>query len=246
MKGNRCAILPQNLHRQIRFYGRIAWELDQFALLLCNCEISMQFVGDFAIAYTEGFEGDVVMYCRNCKGQINQGAAFCTLCGAPVGAGRSFCPNCGESTDPMAVICVKCGIQLAPLGPQPNPIGSKSKLTAGLLGIFLGSYGVHNFYLGYIKKAVIQLSASVLSMILYFVGIFWQMDNIFSYNVNNMIGSQGYRENATPYFNFSGFFITIIIFLIVTLGIRAWTIVESVFILSGKTTVDAKGNPIVG
>lgn len=44
-----------------------------------------------------------------------------------------------------------------------NPIDSKSKLAAGLLGIFLGSFGVHNFYLGYSGKAVAQLLITILS-----------------------------------------------------------------------------------
>lgn len=39
----------------------------------------------------------------------------------------------------------------------------KSKMTAGLLGIFLGCFGVHNFYLGYTAKAVVQLLLSILS-----------------------------------------------------------------------------------
>ena len=39
----------------------------------------------------------------------------------------------------------------------------KSKVAAGLLGIFLGCFGVHNFYLGYTTKAIIQLLLSVLS-----------------------------------------------------------------------------------
>lgn len=39
----------------------------------------------------------------------------------------------------------------------------KSKLVAGLLGIFLGAYGIHNFYLGYTKRALIQLLLTVLS-----------------------------------------------------------------------------------
>ncbi|MCR4697023.1 MAG: TM2 domain-containing protein [Lachnospiraceae bacterium] len=60
----------------------------------------------------------------------------------------------------------------------------KSKIAAGLLGIFLGCYGVHNFYLGYTKKAIIQVSVSagclvigtalcwlILPMLLYF-GLF--------------------------------------------------------------------------
>lgn len=33
----------------------------------------------------------------------------------------------------------------------------KSKLVAGLLGIFIGSLGIHNFYLGYTKRAIIQI-----------------------------------------------------------------------------------------
>jgi TM2 domain-containing membrane protein YozV len=36
-------------------------------------------------------------------------------------------------------------------------------LVAGLLGIFLGAYGVHNFYLGNTGKAVAQVLISVLS-----------------------------------------------------------------------------------
>ena len=37
----------------------------------------------------------------------------------------------------------------------------KSKLAAGLLGIFLGSLGIHNFYLGYTNRALVQLLVTV-------------------------------------------------------------------------------------
>lgn len=40
----------------------------------------------------------------------------------------------------------------------------KSKVAAGLLGIFLGTLGVHNFYLGHTVKGVIQLLITVLSL----------------------------------------------------------------------------------
>ena len=40
---------------------------------------------------------------------------------------------------------------------------AKSKMVAGLLGIFLGSFGVHNFYLGYTGKAVAQLLITLLT-----------------------------------------------------------------------------------
>lgn len=37
----------------------------------------------------------------------------------------------------------------------------KSKMAAGLLGIFLGGWGIHNFYLGFTKKAIIQIIVTV-------------------------------------------------------------------------------------
>lgn len=38
----------------------------------------------------------------------------------------------------------------------------KSKVTAGVLGILLGSLGVHKFYLGYTKEAIITLVITLL------------------------------------------------------------------------------------
>ena len=46
----------------------------------------------------------------------------------------------------------------------------KSKLIAGLLAVFLGSIGAHDFYLGYTKKAVAHLIMYVL-----FLGWFSQV-----------------------------------------------------------------------
>lgn len=55
----------------------------------------------------------------------------------------------------------------APMGPAPIPPGyqQKSKMAAGLLGIFLGSLGVHNFYLGNTGKAVAQLLLTLIGWI---------------------------------------------------------------------------------
>ena len=44
-----------------------------------------------------------------------------------------------------------------------NSVNQKSKVAAGLFGIFLGSFGVHNFYLGFTGKAVAQLLITILS-----------------------------------------------------------------------------------
>ena len=51
---------------------------------------------------------------------------------------------------------------------------SKSKIAAGLLGILLGCFGAHNFYLGYTGKAVAQLLITLLSCFIFsFVSAIW-------------------------------------------------------------------------
>ncbi|WP_103063963.1 TM2 domain-containing protein [Actinomyces qiguomingii] len=47
--------------------------------------------------------------------------------------------------------------------PYATYYNQKSKVAAGLLGIFLGGFGIHNFYLGYNGKAIAQLLITLLS-----------------------------------------------------------------------------------
>ncbi len=108
------------------------------------------------------------MFCRNCGNEMTAEAAVCMKCGVPVGKGKKFCPHCGSEHAEEAVICVNCGMSLEqPVVHQTPadaaPADAKSKLVAGLLGIFLGYFGVHNFYLGYTGKAIAQLLITVLT-----------------------------------------------------------------------------------
>jgi len=71
---------------------------------------------------------------------------------------EKYCDKCGTKLNPGAAFCSKCA----------NPVNGttqvqgKSKIGAGLLGIFLGSLGIHNFYLGYNGKAVAQLLLTII------------------------------------------------------------------------------------
>ncbi len=68
----------------------------------------------------------------------------------------------------------------------------KSKMVAGLLAIFLGGFGVHNFYLGDTKMGIFHILATL------------------------------------------------------CFGLGAiWGIIDGIMILTGKTTTDANGNPLV-
>ena len=101
------------------------------------------------------------MYCKNCGSEMDANAAICVKCGFAKGTGDKFCANCGKETAPGANVCVNCGFAInnSSVG-NYDPSQQKSKLTAGLLGIFLGGLGIHNFYLGYTGKAIAQILLS--------------------------------------------------------------------------------------
>ena len=49
------------------------------------------------------------------------------------------------------------------LPPRIPSVGAKSKVAAGLLGILLGGWGVHRFYLGYIGVGIAQVLVTLLT-----------------------------------------------------------------------------------
>lgn len=75
-----------------------------------------------------------------------------------------YCINCGNELKNDADVCLNCG-KLVNKNDKALPT-TKSRVAAGLFGIFLGCFGVHNFYLGYIKKAIAQLLLTILSCFL--------------------------------------------------------------------------------
>lgn len=90
---------------------------------------------------------------------------FCRNCGKEIEDGREYCADCEANlnTNPVEEK-VKVVKEVNNNSTQNETTEKrKSKLAAGLLGIFLGAIGVHNFYLGYTGKAVAQLLLSVLS-----------------------------------------------------------------------------------
>lgn len=70
-----------------------------------------------------------------------------------------FCRTCGKEINDEAVICVNCGCATGKETPQaPAPEGSsKSKVAAILLCFFLGSLGVHRFYVGRVGTGILML-----------------------------------------------------------------------------------------
>ena len=67
--------------------------------------------------------------------------AYCRKCGKEIKDNFNNCPYCGAVTN----------------GVQNTTSTGKSKVVAGLLGLLFGGIGVHNFYLGYTNKAILQI-----------------------------------------------------------------------------------------
>ncbi|MEG0018765.1 MAG: TM2 domain-containing protein [Hydrogenoanaerobacterium sp.] len=115
------------------------------------------------------------MFCRNCGAELLQNANVCIKCGVPAGAGKHFCPHCGSATDELAVVCVSCGAPLTQTkqtyyGANGVAVQRKSKLVAGLLGVLVGYFGVHNFYLGYTARGVAQILLTTVGSLLCGIG----------------------------------------------------------------------------
>jgi TM2 domain-containing membrane protein YozV len=71
----------------------------------------------------------------------------------------------GFQTSHVAVMTYPTFAGYAPpaTGPVPSYQPRKSRVVFVLLAVFLGAFGGHNFYAGYVKKAVIQLCITLFS-----------------------------------------------------------------------------------
>lgn len=88
----------------------------------------------------------------------------------------------------------------------------KSKLAAGLLGLLLGCFGVHNFILGYTVKAILQLVVTCCAIFMAVLIVI-------------------------PYVGWAIYLLA----LASVMAVRVWTLIESIQILTRKDYYDARG-----
>ena len=150
------------------------------------------------------------MYCRQCGEEIkNEKAVICIKCGTSKGQGDSFCNECGaEVNNKNSEVCLKCGVSLKRNNTMNNftnqinnaashTSNNNSKMVAGLLALFLGSVGLHRFYLGYMKIGLIQLAIFVVALFVFAPAVWtvtvWALIDmvfIFTGKLHNMNGTE--------------------------------------------------------
>ncbi|HKO22323.1 MAG TPA: TM2 domain-containing protein [Candidatus Eisenbacteria bacterium] len=85
------------------------------------------------------------------------------------------CPDCGKQVSSEAVSCPECarpiragfarppGHATTERGPEPLLVRTqKSRGSFIALGLFLGCFGIHNFYAGYHGKGAAQLATTLI------------------------------------------------------------------------------------
>lgn len=128
------------------------------------------------------------MKCECCENESSAGAGRCPACGASVSQnqmldrsdtqsaaamversekskeslslpkGMRFCTNCGTAVSANAIQCPKCGEPLH----KASCAGPKQRFVFILLALFLGLFGIHDFYAGYMGRGVAQLLCTLI------------------------------------------------------------------------------------
>lgn len=87
----------------------------------------------------------------------------CQYCENVIPPGATKCPSCGAPAPAIPATPAPTPQPQSAHGQIPAEYEAKNHTVFVLLGIFLGQLGIHNFYAGYTKKAIIQLVISVVT-----------------------------------------------------------------------------------
>lgn len=140
----------------------------------------------------------------------------CPQCGAPVDVGATTCRYCGEAVSAPPPVQPQAGVYQQPMqqpmyqqppiyrGPvvyqqpiyaQPSANAAidprwplKNKTTAALLGILVGGFGAHKFYLGQMGMGVLYLLfcwTGIPSIIGFIEGIMYLVNDDVSFQIKN-------------------------------------------------------------
>ena len=101
--------------------------------------------------------GGETMKCEYCDNSVPNGATRCPSCGAAVGFWAAE-KELASSTHP-----VQSSMPIGALMASPSTTPPRSRVAYILIGVFFGTLGVHNFYVGRIYRGLGQLLTTLLA-----------------------------------------------------------------------------------
>lgn len=110
------------------------------------------------------------MKCEYCENEVPNGAMRCHYCGGPVSSNAS-----GQRiVMPVDSAGARSTEELNRRSNHAVPSRGKNKLVFILLGLFLGGFGIHNFYAGYIARGMIKVLITFVSFgLLFWISWIW-------------------------------------------------------------------------
>ncbi len=112
------------------------------------------------------------MYCKNCGNFIGSSGKMCTVCKQDSQRGNNYCGVCGKGMAINTIYCTKCGCNNVKSSNEStiksffkslSSENGHSKKNTLIIGVVAGFTGLHNFYLGYNLKGLIQLLLFIFS-----------------------------------------------------------------------------------
>ncbi len=144
-----------------------------------------------------------------------------------------FCEKCGKEILDSAEFCMGCGVANNATA-NSNEYSDKNKTVAGLLQIFLGSYGIGRFYLGSIKIAVTQLVISLVGLVFYIISFVLLLTFSLSNSNSDILTDSQAMEML-------GYSVMLLVSCLPLIGVGIWTFIDGLMLLCSKNMRDGKG-----
>ena len=126
------------------------------------------------------------MKCEYCDNPVPNDVTRCPSCGAAISMSdiRAVSVAQAQETFPSAFGQKVSSYTGVYTGAEPEEL--KNRWVYILLGIFLGEFGIHNFYAGYIGRGVVKLLITILSFgLLFWISWIWALVEICTVRIDS-------------------------------------------------------------
>ena len=131
------------------------------------------------------------MFCKNCRNQLIDGSKFCPKCGQKID-GDVEKKTESISQNPFAEPGQKYDMV------DDGEKSPKDSCVAGLLSLFFGPLGIHDFYCGKSKNGIIKLILSI-TVFFSFIPAIWNIVDLFHIGTGKYVDGDNLPLKAAPW-----------------------------------------------